>query len=46
MDRADEIIEEILDSMDEMADKPCINTECAFQDGKCAINGCGGYTTE
>lgn len=23
--------------------KPCTNTECPFQDGKCAINGCGGY---
>lgn len=23
--------------------KPCANAECPFQDGKCAINGCGGY---
>ena len=23
--------------------KPCTSSECPFQDGKCAINGCGGY---
>lgn len=23
--------------------KPCTSSECPFQGGKCAINGCGGY---
>ena len=39
----DEVIREILQSIDAVAEKPCTNTYCADCDGKCARKGCGGY---
>jgi hypothetical protein len=38
-----EVIREILESMDAVADHPCVNPDCADRDGKCARKGCGGY---
>ncbi|WP_286152200.1 hypothetical protein [Sporofaciens musculi] len=39
----DEVIREILQSIDAVAEKPCTNTYCGDCDGECARKGCGGY---
>ena len=45
-DKTQEIIDEIIQNMNAIADTPCSNTDCAYCDGECARKICGGYRSK